>query len=153
MAISEHIRILRERIGTDFILMPSVAALIRDDDERVLLVRHVEGRWQIPGGAVDPDERPEDAVRREVREEANVDIEVTDVLGVFGGPEYRVIYANGDEAGWVVAVYGARVVDGTPSAGDPDEIMDTGWFTPAEIERLDMHHSTRRTLELLLRDS
>jgi len=154
MGISAYVRGLRQRIGNGFLLMPSVAAIIRDGDGRVLLVQHVEGRWQMPGGAVDPDERPEEAIRREVREEARVDVEVGDVLGVFGGPEYRVTYANGDEAGWVVAVYSARIAGGgSPAAGDPDEIQSVGWFSPAEIEALPLHVSTRRTLEAVLRRS
>ncbi|HZU21166.1 MAG TPA: NUDIX domain-containing protein [Gaiellaceae bacterium] len=148
--MSDYIRRLREQVGHDFILMPSVAALVHGDDGRILLVRHVEGRWQLPGGAVDPDERPADALRREAREEARVELEPRDVLGVFGGPEYRVTYANGDDAGWVVAVYAARIAGGTPTPGDPDEIQEVGWFTPAEIATLELHPSTRRTIELLL---
>ena len=151
--MSDYVKRLRERIGHEFMLMPSVSALVRDDGGRVLLVQHVEGRWQIPGGAVDPNERPEDALRRELREEANVEIELGDVLGVFGGPEYRVTYTNGDEAGWVVAVYSASIVSGTPAPGDPDEIQDVRWFASDEIPELDLHDSTRRTLELLLRAS
>jgi ADP-ribose pyrophosphatase YjhB (NUDIX family) len=150
MGMSAYVRRLREKIGHDFMLMPSVAALVRDDDGRILLVRHVEGRWQLPGGAVDPGERPEDAVRREAREEAGVELEPGEVLGVFGGPEYRVTYANGDDAGWVVTVYAGRIVGGTPAPGDPDEIQEVGWFAPAEIAALELHASTRRTIDLLL---
>jgi len=151
--MSDYVKRLRERIGHDFMFMPSVAAFVRDADGRILLVQHLEGRWQIPGGAVDPGERPEEAAKREVREEASVEVELGAVLGVFGGPEYRITYANGDEAGWVVAVYAASIMSGTPTPGDPDEIQDVRWFTPAEIRALDLHASTRRTLELLLRAS
>ena len=151
--MSDYVKRLREQIGHDFMFMPSVAAFVRDADGRILLVQHLEGRWQIPGGAVDPGERPEEAAKREVREEASVEVELGAVLGVFGGPEYRITYANGDEAGWVVAVYAASIMSGTPTPGDPDEIQDVRWFTPAEIRALDLHASTRRTLELLLRAS
>ena len=151
--MSDYVKRLRERIGHDFMFMPSVAAFVRDADGRILLVQHLEGRWQIPGGAVDPGERPEEAAKREVREEASVEVELGAVLGVFGGPEYRITYANGDEAGWVVAVYAASIMSGTPTPGDPDEIQDVRWFTPAEIRALDLNASTRRTLELLLRAS
>jgi len=151
--MSDYVKRLRDRVGHEFLLMPSVAALVRDEDGRVLMVQHVEGRWQIPGGAVDPGERPEEAAKRELREEASVEIELGDLLGVFGGPEYETTYANGDEAGWVVAVYSASIGSGTPTAGDPDEIQDVRWFTPADIPALDLHASTRRTLELLLRAS
>jgi ADP-ribose pyrophosphatase YjhB (NUDIX family) len=153
MGMSDYVRRLREKVGHEFMLMPSVAALVRDDAGRILLVRHVEGRWQLPGGAIDPDERPEEALRREAREEACVEIEPGDVLGVFGGPEYCVTYANGDDAGWVVAIYAARIVAGTPAPGDPDEIQDVAWFAPDAVAALELHASTRRTLEQLLRAS
>jgi len=50
--MSDYVRGLREKIGNDFLFMPSVAALIRDEGGRILLVQHVEGRWQLPGGWV-----------------------------------------------------------------------------------------------------
>jgi 8-oxo-dGTP pyrophosphatase MutT (NUDIX family) len=152
MGMSDYVRALREKIGNDFLFLPSVATLIRDEDGRILLVRHVEGRWQLPGGAVDPGERPEEAARREAREEAGIEIETTGIAGVFGGPEYSITYENGDETGWVITVYDARIVSGVPAPSD-DETQDVGWFGPEEIETFEFHPATRRTLEILLTPS
>lgn len=149
MGMSDYVRALRARVGHDLLFMPSVAALIRDAEGRILLVRHVEGRWMLPGGAVDPGERPAEAMRRECREEAGVDVEPRRIAGVFGGPEYRITYANGDEAMWVVTVFEAELVRGEPHAGD-DETIDTGWFAPAEIDALPQSDATRATLRELL---
>ncbi len=59
-------------------------AVIRDG--RLLFVRRASrrgrGNWQVPGGFVEPDETIEDAVVREVAEEAGVEAEVEGVLGV-----------------------------------------------------------------------
>jgi 8-oxo-dGTP pyrophosphatase MutT (NUDIX family) len=147
--MSDYVRRLREQIGNDFLLMPSVAALIRDGDGRILFVQHVEGRWQLPGGAVDPGERPSDAMQRECREEAGIEVEPVRIAGVFGGPEYRITYANGDETGWVVTVYEARIAAGEPAPSD-DETQAVGWFTPAEVGALELAPSTRETLRALL---
>jgi 8-oxo-dGTP pyrophosphatase MutT (NUDIX family) len=143
------VRRLREKIGNDFMLMPSVAALIRDDDGRILLVQHVEGRWQFPGGAVDPGERPAEAMQRECLEEAGIAVEPIRIAGVFSGPEYRLTYSNGDEAGWVVTVFEARIAAGDPSPSD-DETLAVGWFGPAEIAALELVPSMRETLRCLL---
>ena len=149
VGMSDYVRGLRKKIGNDFMFMPSVAALIRDDDGRILLVQHVEGRWQLPGGAIDPGERPAAAVQRECREEAGIDVEPVRIAGVFGGREYRITYSNGDEAGWVVTVFEARIVAGKPSASD-DETQAVGWFKPEEIGSLELMPSSRETLRCLL---
>jgi 8-oxo-dGTP pyrophosphatase MutT (NUDIX family) len=147
--MSDYVRGLREQIGHDFMLMPSVAALIRDEDGSILLVQHVEGRWQLPGGAVDPGERPAAAMQRECLEEAGITVEPIRIAGVYSGPEYRITYANGDETGWVVTVFEARIAAGAPSPSD-DETQAVGWFRPDELEALAFAPSTRETLRCLL---
>src|SRR5580765_5573513 len=145
MGMSDYVRALRQKIGTDLLFMPSVAAVIRDEDNRILLVQHVEGRWQLPGGAVDPGERPAEAMQRECREEAGIEVEPVGILGVYGGPEFQIRYANGDETGWVVTVFEARIVAGDPVASD-DETQNIGWFHPAEIESLEHSPASREVL-------
>jgi 8-oxo-dGTP pyrophosphatase MutT (NUDIX family) len=147
--MSDYVRGLRAKIGTDLLLMPSVAALIRDGDGRALLVRHVEGRWQPPGGAVDPGETPVEACVRECREEASIEVEPLRVLDVFGGPEYTTTYANGDRIAYVVTLYDTRIVGGTPAPGD-DETQDVGWFAPDDLDSIEMHPAARATLRAAL---
>src|SRR5690242_12159492 len=59
-------------------------AVVRDG--KLLLVRrasrHGRGNWQLPGGFIEPDETMEQAVVREVREEAGVLAAVEAVLGL-----------------------------------------------------------------------
>jgi 8-oxo-dGTP pyrophosphatase MutT (NUDIX family) len=146
--MSDYVRRLREKVGTDYMLMPSVSALIRGDDGRVLFVQHVEGRWQLPGGAIDPGERPAEAMQRECLEEAGITAEPVRILGVFGGPEYRITFSNGDEAGWIVTVFEARIVAGEPSPSD-DETQAVGWFSEEELDALELAPSMRETLRSL----
>ena len=95
MGMSDYVRGLRDRIGNDFLLMPTVAAIVRNESGRILLVQGVEGPWQLPGGAVDPDEHPEEALQRECREEANAIVRPIRLLAAVGGPQHRHTYANG----------------------------------------------------------
>jgi 8-oxo-dGTP diphosphatase len=65
--------------------LAAYALLFRDDS--VLLTRisgggFGSGTWTLPGGGVDHGESPRDAVRREVREETGLDVEVGALLGV-----------------------------------------------------------------------
>ena len=150
--MSDYVRRLREKVGRELLFMPSAACLIRDGDGRVLLVRHVEGNWMLPGGVVDPGETPADAARRESWEEAGVLVEPYALAGVYGGSVHSVVYENGDETAWIVTVFHARIVAGEPHAHD-DETVDVGWFTPAEAAGLEMSLATRDALESALAGS
>jgi 8-oxo-dGTP diphosphatase len=56
---------LRERVGHELLVLPAVTGLVFDAAGNVLLVRQSEGgEWAAPGGAVEPDESPYDAVSR-----------------------------------------------------------------------------------------
>jgi ADP-ribose pyrophosphatase YjhB (NUDIX family) len=57
---------------------------ILDGEGRILLVRRSDdGLWCLPCGWVEPNESPEEAVIREVREEAGLDVKPTHLVGVF----------------------------------------------------------------------
>ena len=59
--MSEYVRRLREKVGQDLLFWPAVACLVWGEHDRLLLVRHVEGRWTLPAGAIDPGETPVEA--------------------------------------------------------------------------------------------
>lgn len=120
-------------VGHSLLLLPSTSVLPRDDAGRLLLVRLIDtGHWATIGGAIEPDESPSESAIREAREEAGVSVELGAILGVLGGPDYRVTYPNGDRSAYVVTVFDATVIDGTPRP-DEDETSDVGWFKPDEL--------------------
>ncbi|HEX2528044.1 MAG TPA: NUDIX domain-containing protein [Geminicoccus sp.] len=133
MPMSDYVRKLRTHLGHDLILLPSVAAVIRDDRDRMLLVRQIDsGIWSTPGGAIDPDENPSDAAVREAYEETGYHVELVRVLGVYGGPDYRVTYPNGDVTSYVSIGFEARIAGGTPRP-DGEETSELRWFSEAEL--------------------
>jgi 8-oxo-dGTP pyrophosphatase MutT (NUDIX family) len=143
VALSPYLRRLREAVGHDLLLLPSVAVLVWDGDDRLLLVRETETRqWQTIGGAVEPDESPRQAALREAMEEASVTVHLEGIRDVVGGPEFRLRYRNGDVVSYVPTVFDARVLDGTP-APDGDETLEVAWFAAAELERAPLTEFTR----------
>ncbi|MET0441780.1 MAG: NUDIX domain-containing protein [Casimicrobiaceae bacterium] len=138
MPMSTYVRDLRAKIGTDLLEVPTVSVIVIDASERVLLVRHVEGNlWTTPGGMIEPLEVPADAAVRETWEETGLHVELTRLLGVFGGPLYRARYSNGDEIAFVSTVFLARPIGGTLKP-DGEETLETRYFAQAEVASLAM---------------
>jgi 8-oxo-dGTP pyrophosphatase MutT (NUDIX family) len=147
MGISPYLAGLRTQIGHDLLLVPTVAVLPRDGLGRVLLVRISDtGQWATIGGAIDPDEAPEDAALREALEEANVEVRLVRLVAALGGPDYRVTYPNGDRTSCLPIVYEAEVVGGAPSP-DGDETTDVGWFHPRDLASVDLTPLNRALLK------
>ncbi|CAN5550735.1 hypothetical protein BH10ACT10_BH10ACT10_26150 [soil metagenome] len=103
------------------------AALVRHG--RVLATRrtHPEpaaGRWEFPGGKVEPGESPQDAVVREVREELGCEVVVTGLLE--GSQPIK--------PGYTLQVALVELVDGEPVPHEHDAMR---WLGPEELDEVD----------------
>lgn len=146
MAMSDYLQGLRGLIGRRLLLMPSVSVLVLDHEDRLLLVRHADsGLWGLVGGAVEVDEKPEEAALRETAEETGLEVELTRLVTALGGPGFRVTYSNGDETAYVSIVYEARPVGGRERA-DGDEVLEVGWFASADLPSVDLGRIALATL-------
>ena len=134
--MSDYMKELRSKVGHRLLEIPSVSIVVRDEQNRMLLVQHEnDGVWVTPGGAVEPTEVPADAAAREMWEETGLEVELTRILGVYGGPEFVVNYQNGDRTSYLMVVF-----EGTRRVGElrPDgvETLDARFFAREEIDRL-----------------
>lgn len=89
--------------------------------------RNEAGYWARPGGAVEFGETIADAVRREVREELGVEIELLDDLG------WTEQFLPAAEQHWVSIGFSARLVSGEPYIREPEKTAALGWFAPAAL--------------------
>ncbi|WP_109529411.1 NUDIX domain-containing protein [Nocardia aurea] len=146
MPMSPYLAGLRAKLGSDLLMLPSVCGCVFDAAGRLLVARHGDvGLWAAPGGGVDPGERPEESVVRELREELGVDVGVRGLIGVYSGAEFRTVYPNGHECMYMIAVYGCVLASGTP-VPDGDEITGFRWVTEEELPGLTMTEWSPRVL-------
>lgn len=119
----------RERRYPVLQLGESAGILPLTADGQVILVRqyrHVTGAfcWEIPGGGVQPDESPDDAAQRELREEAGYRAGRLRRLGSF--------WPNNAYVDEVIHVYLAEALTPDPLPADQDEHLERQAFPFAE---------------------
>ena len=100
----------------------SVAGIIVDDQDRVLVIqRRDNGHWEPPGGVLELDETPEQGVRREVLEETGVHVEVDRLTGVY----------KNMPRGIIALVFRCHQVYGNPATST--ESREVEWVHLAEL--------------------
>lgn len=150
MGMSEYVRKLREKIGHELIFMSAASGVVINDASEILLQRRSDdGRWALPGGAIDPGEEPADAVIREVWEETGVTVMPERIISVESGPDYFVRYPNGDEAMVLAIVFACKPVRGEPQVND-EESLEVRYFPLNAMPELSERH--RKRVELALRN-
>lgn len=115
--------------------MVVVAALIERDGKLLVNQRPPggwgAGKWEFPGGKVDPDEDPRDALARECREELGVEVSV--------GRAYDVLSHRYEYGAVILLFFQTRILAGEPRQleggqiewAGPETLLDYDWL-PAD---------------------
>lgn len=128
----------------------AVGAIVVRQDGCVLLVQRGrpprQGEWSLPGGLVELGETLADAVRREVREECAIEVEVGPLVGAFEPIER-------DSAGrvqfhYVVLDYAAIYVAG--ELHHASDAVDAVWVAPAQLAEYGLRPTTLDMIERAL---
>ena len=102
---------------------PCAGALVVSQAQVLLARRGVEpfkGFWDIPGGFLEAGEEPETGVKRELREETGLEIQLIDLLGLYTD-------TNGAGNYYTLNIYYlAEAPNGTPQA--TDDVAELRWF-------------------------
>lgn len=128
-----HTRPVCTSCGMVHFLDPKLVAgvIVEMDRKLVMIKRDLEpgqGLWTFPAGFVDRGEVVETAAKREVREETGLEVELTELVGVYS--------RDGDTN--ILMVYAGKATDGQLQAGEEvqeADLFDPGMLPPLAFER------------------
>jgi len=115
-------------------------------EEAVLLVRRGKppriGQWSLPGGAQHVGERAEEAARRELREEASIEVGQMALAYVFDA-------INQDDDGralyhYTIIDFAAHWLEGEARAGD--DVSEVAWALPHELADYDLTEAAHEAI-------
>ncbi len=133
MPIPDFVAELRSLVGSHPLWLPGTTAVIRRDDQVLLVKRADNGRWTPVTGIVDPGEHPAECAVREAREETGVEVRVDRLAGVWVVD--GVTYENGDRAAYVDVTFACTWLSGEPHVAD-DESTDVRWWPADDLPQM-----------------
>lgn len=134
--------------GKDYIGV-GVGALIFNEEGHLLLslrgekAKNERGKWEIPGGAVEFGETFEQALKRELKEELGIEIEVLEMLQMCD----HII--QDEKQHWVAPTFLCKIIKGVPVILEPQKCDQIGWFTLEEAQKLPLSIVTKQDIAIL----
>lgn len=117
-------------------LVGAEAAVFRDN-QLLLIKRHDDGLWAVPGGMVEVGETLTTSALRELREETGLDGTISRLLGVFDSR----IWKSQLKSQLYHVIFEVTVLDGMPVV--TNEATDWGFFGADKLPSLSPGHSQR----------
>lgn len=127
-------------------VVPSVTAVVEDDEGRILLIHKTDNNlWALPGGGHDVGESIADTVVREVREETGYDVQVTGLVGTYTNPGHVMAYDDGEVRQQFSLCFRAKLLGGELRTSSESKAVR--WVAPQDLLELPMHPSMRLRIQ------
>lgn len=137
----------------------TVATFVLHDGKVLLLWHRKLSMWLPPGGHIDPNELPDEAAVREVKEETGLDVVLLSQPSMppmpgplqLARPEGIQLEDISPGHQHIDLIYFARPAD--PAAVKPvanDEVDRVGWYARGDLDRIDLTEEVRAWVERAL---
>ncbi len=110
-----------------------VSAFIKKGGKYFVVNSTKLGFWRVPGGRVDFGEKVEDTLKREMKEELNVDVKINKFLGY--GQDYVEVLSINKKIYRFIVYFECEIIGGEFRL-IPEEATEYKWLTISEIKRL-----------------
>lgn len=115
-----------------------------EQDGKVLFVLEVDNKWSLPGGRMNVGESiPQESLKREIKEELGVDIEV-------GAPIGCSVFTSKSGVNHFVVAFSSKITLGQEIILDPKEIIKIEWLDIHDVLNRTMHEGSRLIIERLV---
>lgn len=136
------------QIGVDFIGVGVGALIFNDDGKFLMALRGLEARnernkWEIPGGKVEFGETLVNAIKREIKEELDIEVEVGELLHV---ADHIIL---DEQQHWVSPTFRCTIVSGTPRVCEPEKCSEVRWFSLEEARQVPLSIVTEADIAIL----
>lgn len=102
-----------------------VGIVILDSEMRILLERRVDcGLWGLVGGRLEPGESIQEAAHRETYEETSLSISITGLLGVYAGPEDRIVTYPDNIVQLIDVIFIASIASGSLRCSEESQTLE-----------------------------
>lgn len=101
-----------------------VGVIVQNQEGLILLEKRSDcGWWGLPGGRIEPGESIHQTAIREVKEETGLDIEITQLLGIYSGPTDRIVTYPDRVVQLIDVIMLAAIVTGTLTCSNESEAL------------------------------
>lgn len=125
--MANYIQEIRQLVGHRPLILNAAGAILVNAKQEVLLnLRTDTHNWSLPGGFLEYGETFDTACIREYKEDAGIDVELIQPLGIFD--QGFTTYPNGDQTQVICRLYLVKQVGGQPLETATAETLDLKYF-------------------------
>lgn len=127
-------------------LRPAVSAFVQDDQGRILMIRRTDNdKYSIPGGQQEIGETLIEATIRKEKEKTGIDIDVTELIGLYSNPTHVIEHDDGEIRQEFSICFRSHPRGGR--LAESEESKEVDWISLGNVDKLNIHESIRLRIQ------